>query len=214
MNQRTFSILGDSISTFQGYNPQANDIFYPREGHDVIHVEETWWHILASRNNLTLVANESYSGSRISRTGVRPLSSCFADEVRQAPLAGSIIIVFGGTNDWGQLEQPTTLEIFTEAYRNLVTMMVSRHRDSTLYFCTPLQRTDRSLESANVHGWTQLDLAQIIRSTVASTPGANLIELATYPITHGDGLLADGVHPTKAGMRVLATLMEKGLALS
>lgn len=211
MSNRTFSILGDSISTFSGYNPRPNDIFYPRKAFDVTEVSHTWWSILAKRLDLTLLCNESYSGSRVSYTGIRPKSSCFQDEVRQQCLAGSIIIVFGGTNDWGQLEVPTTLEVFAQAYDSLVNNMIRRHPKSSLYFCTPLQRTDRSLTTPNVHGWTQLDLAITIRGIVSRYPAVHLIDLAAYHIAQDSPLLPDGVHPGREGMQLLASLMEEGL---
>ncbi len=211
MQERTFSILGDSISTFRGYNPEGSEIFYPHDGFDVLNVADTWWSLLAARRHLTLMHNDSYSGSRISRTGVRPPSSCFADEKRQRYLSGDFIIIFGGTNDWGQSEQPTTQEVFARAYRDLVASMGARHPASTLYFCTPLQRNDYPLTAPNIHGWTQLDLARTIRDIVGEYPFARLIDLAAYPIAAGDGFLLDGLHPGKRGMERLASLMEAAL---
>ncbi len=213
MTDTTFSILGDSISTFKGFVPEENELFYPKEGVDTTTVEHTWWHQLAKRCNLRLIMNESYSGSRISRTGLRPLSSCFLDEKRQARLAGDIIIVFGGTNDWGQADLPVSKQVFSQAYEELVATMLARHKKSTLYFCTPLQRTDRALEQMNMHNWNQLELAQVVRECVASHPKANLIDLAAFSIQQGDGMLADNLHPTKRGMEVLSRLMQQGLGL-
>nr|WP_319473955.1 SGNH/GDSL hydrolase family protein [uncultured Sphaerochaeta sp.] len=213
MKRQTFSILADSISTFAGYVPKENELFYPREGVDVTCVEHTWWYLLKERTGLQLLMNEAYSGSRISRTGVRPRSSSFLDDRRQQRLSGDIIIVFGGTNDWGQAEEPTTMEIFQEAYKTLVRDMLRNHSSSELYFCTPLQRTDRALDEENIHHWSQLDLARSIREIVAGHEGANFIDLARYPIKAGDGLLSDGLHPTRKGMEVLATLMQRGLGL-
>jgi hypothetical protein len=211
MSNRTFSILGDSISTFKGYHPQQNEVFYPREEYDVKEVEQTWWSILAKRMDLTLLCNESYSGARVSYTGARPATSCFQHEERQKCLKGSMIIVFGGTNDWGQLDDPTTLEIFAQAYDSLVSSMLLRHSDSALYFCTPLQRIDRSLTTPNIHGWTQLDTAQTIRDIVNRYSKANLIDLSAHHIEANSPLLPDGVHPGKEGMELLASLMEGGL---
>jgi len=211
MNQKTLSILGDSISTFQGYIPEGNEIYYPKEGNDVMKVEETWWHLLLQKQNMKLFMNEAYSGSRISRTGLRPLTSSFLDEIRQNKLGGDYIIVFGGTNDWGQIDQPTTKEIFADAYEELVSSMLARHTQSELYFCTPLMRTDRSLDTPNIHGWTQNELHTIIRSTVQKHSKAHLIDLAKYEITEGDGMLFDGLHPTKKGMVMLSELMEQCL---
>lgn len=213
MTQTTFSILGDSISTFIGYVPSENELFYPRDGVDVTEVEQTWWYQLCKRCNLNLVMNESYSGSRISRTGLRPLTSCFQDERRQGRLAGDFIIVFGGTNDWGQADQPVTKQVFIEAYAKLVSSMLDRHTKSTLFFCTPLQRTDRTLTQVNMHNWNQLELAQAIRTIVAEHHEAHLIDLAAYPIAIGDGMLADNLHPTCKGMEILSHLIQQGLGL-
>ena len=37
------SILGDSYSTFQGWNPDNYRPFYPDANNDVKEVEQTWW---------------------------------------------------------------------------------------------------------------------------------------------------------------------------
>lgn len=214
MNQKTFSILGDSISTFEQCNPPENEVFYPKEGCDVLAKEHTWWHLLKEETKLNLIMNESYSGSRISVTGSRPPSSGFLSHTRQKRLSGDIIIVFGGTNDFGQAEDPATLAVFSEAYDLLVQSMLETHQGSKLFFCTPLQRLDKALDETNIHLWSQNDLAMTIRKTVKRYPEANLIDLAAYPITEGDGMLFDGLHPTRQGMRLIATLIKKGLELN
>lgn len=214
MKAKTLSILGDSISTFTLCNPVENEVYYPKEGCDVLKQEHTWWHLLTEETKLHLIMNESYSGSRISLTGSRPPSSSFLSQTRQERLSGDIIIVFGGTNDFGQAENPATLELFSEAYNNLVRSMLEVHRWSKLYFCTPLQRTDKALDQVNIHHWSQNDLARTIRATVGDYPEANLIDLADHTITDGDGLLFDGLHPTRQGMRLIASLVKEGLNLS
>lgn len=128
-------------------------------------------------------------------------------------MKGDIIIVFGGTNDWGQLEEPTTKEIFSASYEELVRLMVQRHNNSRLYFCTPLQRTDRCLEEMNVHNWNQQMLSSIIRETVERHQRAHLIDLFSYPIKAGDGMLCDGLHPSRKGMEMIATLMQRSIKI-
>ena len=213
MKEQTFSILGDSISTFERCNPPENEVFYPKEGCDVLKQEHTWWHLLKEETNLHLIMNESYSGARISVTGARPPSSSYLSQTRQERLRGNIIIIFGGTNDFGQAENPATLEIFSEAYDHLVRSMVQTYKDSKLYFCTPLQRTDKALDENNIQGWNQNDLARTIRKTVERYPEANLINLAAHTITEGDGMLFDGLHPTRQGMRLITDLVKEGLGL-
>lgn len=213
MEAKTFSILGDSISTFAQCIPPENEVFYPKEGCDVLKKEHTWWHLLKEETALRLIMNESYSGSRISVTGERPPSSSFLSPTRQERLSGDLIIIFGGTNDFGQAVNPTTLQIFSEAYDRLVREMLQTHKKSKLFFCTPLQRTDKALDEGNIHGWTQNDLARAIRDTVGRYPEANLIDLAAYTITKGDGMLFDVLHPTRKGMRLIADLIKEGLKL-
>lgn len=213
MSKKTLSILGDSISTFQDYIPDQYAVFYPREGYDVKQVDQTWWKLVMDQSGLELFTNNSYSGSRVSETGIRPLWSAFISERRQKCLGGDIIIVFGGTNDFGQMEFPTTLPIFRAAYGKLVSGMLERHASSSLYFCTPIQRTDRKPDKPNIHGWTQLDMAQTIRDCVSQHGKAHLIDLASYPITEGDGLLQDGLHPTIKGMQMIGDRVMDSLKL-
>ncbi|MDY0289267.1 MAG: SGNH/GDSL hydrolase family protein [Sphaerochaeta sp.] len=213
MKKQTFSILGDSISTFSGCNPPENEVYYPKEGCDVLSKEHTWWHLLKEETKLHLNMNESYSGSRISKTGARPPSSSFLSQTRQERLSGDIIIVFGGTNDFGQAENPATLKVFSEAYDQLVRSMLEKHQKSKIFFCTPLRRTDRALDEENAHGWSQNDLARTIRGTIAQYPQANLIDLGAYPIQEGDGNLFDGLHPTRKGMRLIVDMVISGLEL-
>ena len=212
MRFSTFSILGDSISTFAGYIPSENEAFYPRIGYDVDEVDQTWWRLLAKETSLHLVSNESYSGSRISQTGARPAWTSFLSDKRQENLEADAIIIFGGTNDFGQ-ENPASLAVFSAAYDELVSSMLARHRQSELYFCTPLQRTDRELHEANERGWDQIDLAETIRECVARHTKAHLIDLASYPIRKGDGLLQDQLHPTREGMKLICQLIKQGMEL-
>ena len=63
MKAKTFSILGDSISTFERCNPPENEVFYPKEGCDVLSKEHTWWHLLEKETALKLIMNEAYSAA-------------------------------------------------------------------------------------------------------------------------------------------------------
>ena len=58
------SILGDSISTYEGWIPSDNATFYPKQ--DVTDVTKTWWHQLLTRLGAKLCVNQSWSGRRVS----------------------------------------------------------------------------------------------------------------------------------------------------
>ena len=58
------SILGDSISTFDGYIPTDYNIFYPGSG-DISTVEKTWWWQVMNATGMELNANASSSNTTI-----------------------------------------------------------------------------------------------------------------------------------------------------
>lgn len=65
-------ILGDSYSTFEGYNPKGYDVWYYPLGNemtDVTRVSETWWHQLLSETKSCLLENCSFSGTTVCNTG-------------------------------------------------------------------------------------------------------------------------------------------------
>lgn len=103
---KTFSVLGDSYSTFEGYIPDGNACWYFKNSdseNDVRNVEETWWHQFAERNGYELLMNESYSGSTICNTGYD--GADYSDRAFTKRMfnvtAGNpdLIVIFGGTND-------------------------------------------------------------------------------------------------------------------
>lgn len=108
---KTFSILGDSYSTFKGYTGPLNNLqWYPPSDsatqgseNDVEDVENTWWHLFANDYKSLLIQNNSYSGSCISYdsygTGtVDGKNFSFVKRCENLKKA-ELIIIEGGTND-------------------------------------------------------------------------------------------------------------------
>ena len=108
---KTFSILGDSYSTFKDYtDPLNNTQWYPPSDsatqgseNDVEDVENTWWHLFANDYKSLLIQNNSYSGSCISYdsygTGtVDGKNFSFVKRCKNLKKA-ELIIIEGGTND-------------------------------------------------------------------------------------------------------------------
>jgi len=105
---KSFSILGDSYSTFLGHIPTHYSAYYPnpKTVEDVLRVEDTWWHILAENTGMILSVNDSYSGSTVC-TQVRDGHPEWNSYVNRAMTVDfgmegqspDYILVFGGTND-------------------------------------------------------------------------------------------------------------------
>jgi len=103
---RSFGILGDSYSTFEGHIPEGNACYYPLVEcvDDVLRVEDTWWHQLMTKTGMRLAINDSFSGATVC-THVREtqtLAAAYTERAKRS-FSGSYdldhIIVFGGTND-------------------------------------------------------------------------------------------------------------------
>ena len=103
------AILGDSYSTFEGYIPEGNAIWYFKRNDpkrtDVNRVEQTWWSLLIEHKGWKLEKNNSYSGSTICNTGYRKEDYTDRSFTTRMDNLGNpdIIFVFGATNDsWAQ----------------------------------------------------------------------------------------------------------------
>lgn len=105
---RTVSILGDSYSTFEGYIPEGNAVWYsavPNGDNDVVRVEDTWWHLMCASGKFKLLQNDSYSGSTICNTGYGACDATYCSFITrmkrlvEAGEAPDILFIFGATND-------------------------------------------------------------------------------------------------------------------
>lgn len=100
----TFGILGDSYSTFKDHIPEGNRCYYPNteKVDDVLQVDQTWWHLLMTRNGMQLIVNDSYSGATVCTDHSLPAISAYTQRAKRT-FSGNIqpdyIFVFGGTND-------------------------------------------------------------------------------------------------------------------
>lgn len=116
LSGKVISIMGDSISTFQGWIPDGSDgrnlphvYWYPQNYCN--DVSKTWWHQLIFKEfKAKLGVNESWSGSCIGNNkDVNEEKSgpdtCMASIMRITNLGSNgtpdIIYVYGGTNDIG-----------------------------------------------------------------------------------------------------------------
>ncbi len=103
-NNPGISILGDSISTLQGWVPQGWRVHYEGEAHveGIQKPLDTWWGRVISKLGGHLVANSSFSGSTVEGFG---FPAGVSDE-RIAALAAhgvlpDVVLVFMGINDYG-----------------------------------------------------------------------------------------------------------------
>ena len=95
------SILGDSYSTYQGYNPEGYNPFYPDAHNDVASVDQTWWSLYIKTMGYQLEKNNSWGATTICGTGYFRRDVSASNFISRVEMLGDpdIIFLFGGTND-------------------------------------------------------------------------------------------------------------------
>lgn len=219
---KTLSILGDSISTFEGYsnNTDYNSTllgtpWYSVDGtmYDMTSVNDTWWMQTINELGMTLNVNNSISGSRVFATSNagynRAVELDNNDDVNP-----DIVALWMGINDvrdalesigtfeainFGTLKTkdsyitPTT---FAEAYAITVDKILTKYKGVDVYCFTLLPAAGNP---------TQEDLIKVndIIRKIADKYDVNIVDLYNDSgITYENysTYLGDGLHPKAAGM--------------
>lgn len=228
------SIMGDSISTFQGYIPAGYYDFFPENGL-VSDVNDTWWKRVLDEEEWTLCVNGSSSGATCvgdSTSMDNPQCSC--NEFRTGGLSGSdgtapdIIIVYMGTNDFLQsiplgdndgtrAVAEGQVAMFGDAYTLMLDKLRVKYPASQIYCCTITQvggyGTDTPyVEMVNGVGLTTADYSARI-AQIAGTKNLPVIDLqgCGIAVENLHNTTADGVHPTPEGMQYIAEAVRKVL---
>lgn len=163
---KKMSIIGDSISTYQGYIPEGYSYYYPSG--DVNSVSKTWWKQVADKSGMTVLANASWSGSGVCDDDdddpVNSAKVAYSD-ARISDLSTvsddpDIIVVLIGTNDFKHSNElgtltdgdvppdgTTSLHTFKEAYSCMINKIHAAYPDAHIYCCTLIPRYDSSTGS-------------------------------------------------------------------
>lgn len=230
----SFSILGDSISTFQGYNPVGYYAFFPDNG-EVTAVEDTWWQQVADDLELTLYVNGSSSGATVAgdSTGAED-PQCGCNELRTNDLSGpegacpDRIVIYLGTNDMLKaipvgdndgmgLVEEGEVETFSDAYTLMLDKVQANYPLAEIYCCTLLPVGDYGtqtpyVEFVNSSQLTSKDYGEVI-GRIAQSRGHTVIDLNDCGVTieNLQEMTSDGVHPTTEGMRCIADAVERAI---
>jgi hypothetical protein len=119
------SIIGDSISTLPGYIPEGYAVYYDVENKntDVHTPQDTWWGMLLAKLGATLLEDNAYSGSMVSRYPLQNtlFPSASSDERTSALHRGDekpdVIIIYIGINDWNECLMPDREHVYPEDKR-------------------------------------------------------------------------------------------------
>lgn len=204
MNKR-IAFLGDSIT----------------EGYMVDDISNVYWNILA-RDTGAQCFGYGVGGSRFALQRVP--SECpqhdmyFASRIEGMITDADIVVVFGGTNDFGCGDAPfgnfddRTEETFCGAFHCLLQKLIARHPRAQLVVMTPLHRLN---ENDYINSWgirTVAPLRQYVDTIIDicayySVPVLDLYRVSglqpAVPIVQ-ELYMPDGLHPNAAGQKLIA----------
>ncbi len=212
-----FSILGDSVSTLEGYQPSGYGVYY-RDGvrfsAGVFFYGDTWWGQTIDRLGGKLLANDSWSGSLVCRHPDCMIPSYGASDERCAALGRGgilpdVILVFMGINDWGwgmrvRAEREADLQdlsVFETAYAAMLAKLKANYPKADIR-CMVMGEHAFEREGRLPQGMYPLEEYREVIRTCAKKAGAAVIELLGMAYCEEDTL--DGLHPNARGMRAIA----------
>lgn len=230
---KIISVMGDSISTFNGSIPSGNATFYPK--FQVTSADLTWWSKLISYLGAKLGINNSWSGSRVSNseasnTGNLGPDRCMAGLTRIQTLDDNgtpdIILFFGGTNDIYQKVNLGTFDknakhdtvnlstntwsSFADAYKDAIMRMQYYYPYAQIVCITPMYCTASADYNALLDSYVK-----IIRD-ISDYFGTHFIDLRKCNINlvnraTKNGLMGDATHPNVNGMAMIAKYIYRRL---
>ena len=212
-----FSILGDSISTFEGYTEPKDAVYYDKAKKietGVLTLTDTWWGMVIESLGGKLLVNNSWSGSTVCSHSAYevPSYACSAERTSSLYKDGitpSVIIVYMGTNDWGMGlrvtdDKETSTTVFSVAYREMLDRLKNNYPTAEIWCLTlPISKCVSRGNFAFPYycsGRHILEYCEAI-CKIAKEKECRIIDLYSYGELHDT---IDFFHPNRRGMKALA----------
>ena len=251
------SVLGDSISTFNGYSNDAavnttiggNGPRYDAGAADtkpgsyclLESVNDTWWMDFANRSGMKLLVNNSWAGSQVfggKTSDGRVIPAAYLDRCvnlhdntlennpGNAPINPDVIFVYLGINDYnfnrskvgsGEVDYAglvssdgtyVTPATFGEAYGIMLGKMRAAYPDARIFAMTLLPE---NLYSVDKTAWEQHNAYIRAAADYYGIPVVDLAENCAITWETYSGYMIDRIHPTTAGMELIADCIEAEL---
>ena len=222
------SILGDSISTYNGYNPKGYAVYYDEDmqmRNGLQSVYDTWWAKVNQEINAFLCINNSFSESKVS--GGEFPAGCSQERItnlRTSEYTPDLILIYMGFNDFGygipiscaplSNDGKANLRCFEDAYHQMLIGLRYFYPNAKI-ICATLMRTTLKQNSLwhfpDKMGGTNIDDYNDAIRRAADNCHIGLADLAKRYINISSlnkrdrrYETLDGAHPTAKGHQTIA----------
>lgn len=204
------SFLGDSIT--EGASATKKELSYPYIVKELLNCE---------------IYVDGISGSRIAKQTLKSANQRFdldfIDRSLKLPIDSDLVIVFGGTNDYGHGDAPLgdldslSLYTFTGACKKLSENLLSRFDKNKILFILPLHRDNEDSIYGDGIKYFGHDLGTYIERLVYILEKYEIkyLDFYTTPIfpiptsKEKNDYYQDGLHPTNLGHKILGEQIAK-----
>ena len=189
---KKISILGDSISTFEGYIPNDYKYFYPQPYGDVRNIYQTWWMKVINGLGAGLYVNNAYGGSTVCNFDEYSTSNDKRlESLRINENVSDVLLIFMGTNDCAS--KYVNANSFEQAYMDMLYKLQTISPNTEIILINlPISKL-YTIDS-------QYELNQVIRKC-AKEFNYELIDISGLDLTNE---LIDNAHPNSNGMKSLS----------
>lgn len=223
-----FSIMGDSISTLDGYNPKGYNVHYKNEvsaSTGVHGIDDTWWGIVIKHFGAKLLVNSSWSGTRATHLSDRlPLfpstsSKKRVDSLQKGNISPDVIIIYIGINDCGNgvklaesgTHIPHAFEVFEfkSAYSRMLNLIHQKYPKAEVWCCTLNTfyiPGDDKFKFPYDGGKKDIKKFNAAIKSVVAENKCILLDIYSYGVPYETD---DGLHPNSDGMKTMSNLIIK-----
>lgn len=221
----TFAVFGNSISTFHDFLPSGYAVYYgeDKEWKYGMQLGDTYWMQLSRTSGMTFLVNSSWSGSRVSSYNGDAVSTFLStNRVTSIGRNGKpdVILVAGGTNDWGHnhntLGSYSTGPVYSDsvtfrgAYALMLFRLQQKYPDARIV-CLSIFPRGQGYNATNNQGWTLAQANASIKK-IAGDFGCTYIDCTGIGwSSNWDKYTIDKLHPRPEGCRLLAECIRRGL---
>lgn len=208
-NGKRLSILGDSISTYQGVSNDGSInstlIYNPCYYGGSFPLEKTYWKRLIDELGFTLCVNNSWSGGNLSgRDDPDSGVNRAANLSRDGGESPDLIIVFMGINDLGRR---VDVSVFSEDYKHTLSVIRSTYPKATVC-CVNIPDRDVFLKER-----AKLFNEAIDGAVRAMGDGFFIADLFNSRLNNDFYYMntIDGLHPDEDGMKIIAEIISESI---
>ena len=203
------NFLGDSITEGHGTSDCATKPYHQ---------------VIASKYGMAIARNYGISGTRFAKQ-TKPSTNPrwdldFCSRFSEMDDDASLVVVFGGTNDFGHGDAPLgckfdrTPDTFYGACHYLMSGLINKYPDAKIVFMTPLHRIseDNIVKENGLQGANLETYVNIIKEVAAyySLPVIDLWSVSGLQPKVGiikEKYVPDGLHPNDAGHEKMAQVI-------